>query len=55
MSKQNKSPIYFITDKELKEKIISYCEEKGTTLTFILNNHIKDILRKSNLPQQSEE
>lgn len=47
MTNCNKEQVNFLLDKDTKSKIMCLCKERGTTLTFLLQKHIKDILKNN--------
>ena len=51
MTESNKEQVNFLLDKDVKAEIMRFCKERGTTLTFLLQKHIKEVLKKSDKDQ----
>jgi hypothetical protein len=47
MTDSNKEQVNFLLDRDVKAEIMRFCKERGTTLTFLLQKHIQEILKKS--------
>jgi len=51
MTDSNKEQVNFLLDRATKAEIMRFCKERGTTLTFLLQKHIKEVLKKSDKDQ----
>jgi hypothetical protein len=47
MTESNKEQVNFLLDRDVKAEIMRLCKERGTTLTFLLQKHIKEVLKNS--------